>query len=87
MKQKDGCCQELTEHLKDEVHIEYINKFREVSININGSTSRQLIIFCPWCGSKLPTSLRDRWFEERRNLISIPIEFESDIWWKKRNIK
>jgi hypothetical protein len=87
MKYTNSCCQELAKHLEEDVYIQYISKFREVSIDINGSSARQVITFCPWCGNKLPSSLRDRWFEEGKNLISIPVEFDTDIWWKKRNIE
>ncbi|WP_413465548.1 DUF6980 family protein [Paenibacillus polymyxa] len=42
--------------------------------------------FCPWCGSKLPNSKRDLWFD---TLVSyndpaeqdIPEEFKSDKWY------
>lgn len=30
----------------------------------DGGASSVLIRFCPWCGSKLPESRRDAWFDE-----------------------
>lgn len=56
------------------------------------------INFCPWCGSELPKSLSDRWFqilEEEHELdmpdlpeqkAKIPTEFLTDEWWKKRGL-
>ena len=52
--------------------------------------------YCPWCGFKLPTSLRDEWFHILRTEYGldnpcddkrkIPKEFKSDEWWKKRKL-
>jgi hypothetical protein len=55
------------------------------------------ILFCPWCGTKLPIELSDNWLEilekefgiidptcDHQNLISP--EFKTDEWWKKRGL-
>lgn len=40
-------------------------RFQEYGLIIHdGGTSAVGITFCPWCGSRLPASRRDRWFEE-----------------------
>jgi len=56
------------------------------------------IEFCPWCGSQLPKSLCDEWFDTLENeygldLPDIPeqnkkitAEFKTDDWWKKRGL-
>ena len=45
--------------------ISHTPKFREYGIIIhNGGTSTMSIQFCPWCGTALPKSERDRWFSE-----------------------
>ena len=55
------------------------------------------IFYCPFCGTKLPTSLADEWFDtlEREYGIEdpsdedydrVPLEFRSDAWWKKRGL-
>lgn len=49
--------------------------------------------WCPWCGSKLPKSKRGLWykalyemgFEDPGN-DQIPEEFNSDQWWRSRQI-
>jgi len=54
------CCKEMKEHVEDEDRIIlYWSKFREYLIPIHdGGSSGIVILFCPWCGKKLPPSLR-----------------------------
>jgi hypothetical protein len=41
--------------------IAYTPRFREYGIMIHdGGPSVTLIAFCPWCGARLPESLRDK---------------------------
>ena len=56
------CCEEMKVHLDNgEAAINYIAKFREYGIKyLDGGTSFQQILYCPWCGTKLPESLRDQ---------------------------
>jgi hypothetical protein len=68
----------------------YIPKFREYGIRIfDGGSSFIVISYCPWCGEKLPVSLRSEWFRriEELNLepdsLELPIDFATDQWWKK----
>ena len=43
----------------------YSEKFDEYGIIVHdGGSSTVEILFCPWCGTKLPPSARDRWFDE-----------------------
>jgi hypothetical protein len=51
--------------------------------------SRELINYCPWCGSSLPTSRHQEWLDEltRRGFVDpgneeIPEEFTTDAWWR-----
>lgn len=62
-------------------------RFREYGLLVHdGGTSTILIVFCPWCGSRLPQSQRDRWFEalENRGIDpwqdDIPAEFHDGRW-------
>ena len=62
-------------------------RFQEYGLIIHdGGTSSIGIDFCPWCGQRLPTSQRDRWFEklEGRGIDpwedEIPAEFQDDRW-------
>ncbi len=68
----------------------YFEKFDEYGIIVHdGGSSFVLIQFCPWCGTQLPDSKRDRWFEELGKLgidpqgDSIPPEYESGIWYRE----
>jgi hypothetical protein len=69
-----------------------VPKFREYGIPIlDGGSSFQEIAYCPWCGRKLPESLRDEWFEELERLgldpseDKVPEEYSSGQWWSHRN--
>lgn len=64
------CCDEMEAHLADsDIPIQYAPRFREYGLKIlDGGSAKQLIHFCPWCGSRLPKSLRDEWFERLERL-------------------
>jgi hypothetical protein len=70
--------------------LKYSARFDEYGLIIHdGGTSVRLIDFCPWCGTKLPCSKRDRWFEELEALgfrepgeEDIPERFVTDAWWR-----
>jgi uncharacterized protein DUF6980 len=84
------CCDTMRRQLADgDVAIVPISKFREYGIGLlDGTPAFQLITYCPWCGTKLPSSLRDEWFDSVEGLgfeagdKRIPVEFLSDAWWK-----
>ena len=90
------CCKEIKCHIDSgETPIRYIPKFREFGLSIlDGGTAYQLIHYCPWCGSSLPASLRDEWFDivydelelEDVDDPNIPKEMLTDQWWRDRNI-
>jgi hypothetical protein len=69
----------------------YSAKFDEYGIIIHdGGSSFIEISFCPWCGTKLPMSKRDLWFDTLEELgyddpfdQDIPEEFRSDKWYNK----
>ena len=73
----------------DELPIQYIPKFREYGLRVlDGGSSVIALNFCPWCGEKLPDSLRMDWFAqlEKRGIDptaneTIPPEFETDQWY------
>ena len=75
----------------------YNPKFREYYLKeTHGSGSRK-IDFCPYCGAKLPEGLSDIWFDIIEKELGldpwlpkqrkkIPVEFQTDEWWKKRGL-
>ncbi len=83
------CCDELRRAVLDgNLPLIYIAKFREFGIRIlDGGSSFIQLRFCPWSGTKLPESLRDRWFDTLESLgidptaESIPPEFLDERWY------
>jgi len=82
-------CADMRTMFAEQSGLVYIAKFREFGIRIlDGGTSMRIIYYCPWCGQKLPTSLRDEWFDRIEHLglepdsPEIPLELTTDDWWK-----
>lgn len=77
----------------DDLPIIFWAKYREYGMQyLDGGSAMQMIHYCPWCGSKLPESLRDEWFDvicDRMQLESddpnIPEEYLSDKWYQKNS--
>ena len=82
-----SCCKEM-ENAIDEEAVLFIAKFREWGIPVpDGGSSFLALQFCPWCGVKLPSSLRDAWFDKAEELDidppyeDMPAEYHSEKWW------
>ena len=74
-----------------DIPLTYSPKFREIGIRVlDGGSSSILLNFCPWCGNKLPSSLREAWFDEleRRGIDpygdSIPADFLNESWYETK---
>jgi hypothetical protein len=86
------CCELMNLFLNDaRINIFYDEVTREYYIKIDGGNSIQCLFYCPWCGKKLPISLRDVYygildekFGEDRDFYreNVPIEFSTSSWWK-----
>ena len=86
------CCEDMDRNLRStRVSISFFNKFREYGIK--GTTegdSHHVIRFCPWCGTRLPESLRDEWFDEMEKQgfelgdPDIPEAYKSEKWYLNR---
>lgn len=66
---------------------DYLPKFDEYGIIVHdGGPSHIVIRYCPWCGTKLPESRRDDWFDAIEKLgmrpsdENLPQEFHSAAW-------
>ncbi len=90
------CCNKMNFFIKEsKLAIGYNAKFREYFIDLKNTDGKQLICFCPWCGSALPESLLDLWFdilEKQHNIDDplhdrdkIPDDYKTDTWWKALN--
>ena len=62
---------------------------REYKLIIHdGGSSGMLIQFCPWCGTRLPASRREEWFDRIEAMgvdpwkDDVPQEFLDDTWMK-----
>jgi hypothetical protein len=54
------------------------------------------LLFCPWCGKKLPRTLRIEWLRRLGRVgvslppsdpakdRTVPLAYRTDAWWKKR---
>jgi hypothetical protein len=74
-----------------DVPLIYTPKFREVGIRVfDGGDSSILIRYCPWCGERLPESLRSQWVDELENLHidpygdAIPAQYLTDRWYSRK---
>jgi hypothetical protein len=89
------CCDEMRRHLEDgDVAIVYRPNMREYGICILDGNPPELVLqvinFCPWCGKRLPGSLRDQWFDRLWQMgLDVdsppPKEMQDDTWWRKED--
>ena len=71
--------------------VDYNAVFDEYGFIIHdGGTSSISIYYCPWCGSKLPESKRDLWFDTLEELgfdepyeQNIPEIYKTSKWYEK----
>jgi len=83
-----SCDQHKNEFECPDVLVSYNEKFDEYGLIIrDGGTAISLIKYCPYCGSSLPCSKRDLWFDALEKLgfdnpteQNIPEEFLSGKW-------
>lgn len=93
------CCEFMDMFLQDQkMPLKYYPIAREYGITLKHSSAVQLLVYCPWCGVKLPESLRDKYFDilkveydiepelDIQDDPNIPEEFKSDSWWKMRGL-
>ena len=86
------CCDAMSIHLGGaDSPLVYVPKFREYGVRVlDEGTSYVLLEFCPWCGKRLPSSMRDAWFDSIEAMglepesQNIPEEYRNDSWWRAR---
>ena len=77
--------------------VHYTPHLREfwISTVVDGLPARQRILYCPWCGARLPETLRSPWHAELAAIAPddpppydpdawVPLAYRSDVWWKER---
>jgi hypothetical protein len=85
-----NCDQHKDEYSCPDVLINYSGKFDEYGLIIHdGGSSSLLIQYCPFCGTKLPESKRDLWFDALESMgfddpseQEIPEQFNSRDWYE-----
>ena len=99
----DHCCTDMRAQLEfvceqhasafdcPDALIAYSEKFNEYGLIVHDRGHSVLTIaFCPWCGRRLPDSLRNRWFEELEALgfddpldQQIPEKYTTGAWYRE----
>lgn len=91
----EHCCSDMEMMINEECSVVYVPKFREYGFPIlDGGSSFLIMKYCPWCGGKLPTSLRSEYFRILKELgieypcreSELPEGMRSDTWWRKRGV-
>jgi hypothetical protein len=82
----------------DDILVEFNPRMREWGVPIPDYFGGGTVVFehCPWCGVRLPESLRDRYFEELWALSESgedvpewdtrPPEYHTSAWWRRRGL-
>ncbi len=94
--QRDFCCERLFEVLMEgKLAFAYDRQIRELQVFNKGNQWVQRIDYCPFCGTKRPSSLASEW-EARLEAYGnskifeddsiIPEDLRSDVWWKKEGL-
>lgn len=80
--------------------LEYSPEDRGYNFLITHTTrgTHQSMEYCPWCGTKLPEDLGEKWVAVIKEELgyddpffelgydNLPEEFRTDAWWKKRGL-
>ena len=85
------CCDRMQTMIDEEKSIVFIPEFREYGVPIrDGGSSFLEMEYCPWCGKKLPGSLREEYFDilEKSGISypcpqdRLPEAMRSEKWWQ-----
>ncbi len=86
-----ACDQVLTILVEGVVPLAYDDRYREYSLPVVGESAVQIISHCPFCGERLPASLRPHWFSELERLGlepegELPDAMRDGRWWRERGL-
>jgi len=95
----EHCCDYIKQALNDPtVYFDYQPEYRRYYINTESKAIIHQVYFCPWCGTKLPEDLKNKYLEilekeyhiddpwDKNQKKLIPKEFKTDEWWKIRKL-
>ena len=78
------CCSDMAQAVEDDsMPVVFVPKYREYGLRIlDGGTSHKVLEYCPWCGTRLPDSLRHEWFDRLEGLCIDPSDepYRSSFW-------
>lgn len=89
----EHCCSDMQYMIEEEQSIIFLPEFREYGVPIlDGGSSFLQMSFCPWCGKKLPESLRDEFYDilEAKGIDyscpkeELPENMRSEKWWQEK---
>lgn len=93
MTQLPHACETMRRAIDEQsMHLGYNAAFREYSIEYVNSASLQTLLFCPFCGARLPGSVRTEWFERVWAMglepedPRVPEAMRSDQWWREAGL-
>ena len=85
-----ACLQMRTSVEDPRLPVEYHERVREYVIPAYEPSSMVMeLLWCPWCGERLPESLRDELGDRLEALDlsifdeDIPAEYKTDEWWRR----
>ncbi|MFN8523152.1 MAG: hypothetical protein U0821_08605 [Chloroflexota bacterium] len=90
-----GCERMLQAISSEDDIIRYSDRYRRYGIVIHDGTESVLVIqYCPFCGSRLPEPLDDKWFDlfyaMEEDLepydLNVPVEMRDGTWWRRRGL-
>ncbi len=59
------CCDDMQDAISDNEHpLYYSSAYQEFGLQLSSKFEYSVLKHCMWCGSKLPNSRRDQWFDE-----------------------
>jgi hypothetical protein len=88
MSNSKFCCERMAFYIAEGV-IKYDSRYDQYDLILEGAGDTQTlqkIDFCPWSGTKLPVSFRDRWFDELEAIgvdpmiDPIPEPYQNSTW-------
>ena len=93
------CCFDFNQvYGEQKLRIRHEPYSREFALQVFGGRSYQQLLYCFCCGNKFSEGLREIWYSilteeyqiedpwEAKYEGTLPLEFMTDEWWKKRDL-
>ena len=91
------CCDDMVDHLaRGEIGLVCFPKWRTYGLKYRDGISYQKLVYCPWCGGRLPRPLREEWaaaVEEAGFDVTdpnlpdyLPEKYKTEEWFEERGL-